>query len=250
MLRRTDAVVGVSGEIAESFRKAFTIHSEKIKSIINGLDVDRFNTPTDRNQVRSEWGIRPEHFVIGTVANFRKVKNHVCVIRAFYRLSPVYPQIRLMLVGKGYPGDAENSEEDVRQLIDMYNLHDRVLLTGYREDIPSILHMFDVFCLPSLSEGLPLSILEAMAARVPVVGSNVRGVQEVVSPEETGLLFPSNDSDALSQALERLIKNHNLSESLSQKAFTFVSQAHGIRQWVSAYERLLLSTNYPQQKKR
>jgi len=241
MLRKTDAVVGVSSEIAESFRKAFTIHSEKIKSVINGLDVDRFVTSIDRNELKSKWGILPEHLLIGTVANFRKVKNHACLIRAFYRLSPIYPQIRLMLVGKGYPGDAENSEEDVRHLIHMYNLHDRVLLTGYRDDIPSILHMFDVFCLPSFSEGLPVGILEAMAARVPVVGSNVRGIREVISPQRTGLLFPSDDEIGLSEVLERLIENQDLRNELSNNAFVFVSQTHGIKQWVSAYEDLFKS---------
>jgi glycosyltransferase involved in cell wall biosynthesis len=103
MLRNTDGVVGVSREIAETLKKVFPRYSKKIYSIVNGLDVDRFVTSIDRNKVRSRWGILPEHFVIGTVANFRKVKNHACLILAFNRLSAAYPHARLLLVGEGTP---------------------------------------------------------------------------------------------------------------------------------------------------
>ena len=96
-----------------------------------------------------------------------------------------------------------------------------------------------------LTEGrdgcLPLLLGEAMAARVPVVGSDARGIKEVISLEETGLLFPSDDDNALAQALERLIKNHEFRNYLSRNAFLFVSQAHGLKQWVCAYERLFQS---------
>jgi glycosyltransferase involved in cell wall biosynthesis len=240
LLHKTDAVIGVSGEIADAFRKGFPTHSGKIVTVPNGVDVERFAIDIDRDRVRAEWGILPEHFVIGMVANFRKVKNHACLIRASNRLIVTYPNIRLLLVGRGYPEDRENSEEEIKQLIHCYKLENRIILTGYREDIPSLLKSFDTFCLPSFSEGLPVSILEAMAARVPVVGSNVRGIREVISPEETGLMFPSDDDNALQQVLERLIKNKNLRNDLSKNACIFVSQMHGIKQWVSVYERLFV----------
>jgi glycosyltransferase involved in cell wall biosynthesis len=241
MLRKTDAVVGVSSEIEESLRKAFPIHTRKIKSIINGLDVDRFNAPINRNKVRLGWGILPEHFVIGNVANFRKVKNHACLIRAFGRLNAIYPNTRLVLVGRSYTGDGENSEEEVRHLIDGCNLQGRVILTGYQEDIPRILHMFDVFCLPSFSEGLPVSILEAMSSGVPVVGSDVGGIREVISDGKTGLLFPSNDDNTLAQTMEHLILRPDLRESISKNAFSYVSQNHGLKQWILIYQHLFQS---------
>lgn len=238
MLHNTDAVAGVSKEIAETFKKRFPAHSRKIVSLPNGVDVERYSVHADRDHVRAEWGVSPEHFVIGTVANFRKGKNHACLIRAFKRLSALYPHVRLVLVGRGYPLDEENSEEDVKGLINTNKLGNRIVLTGYQEDIPRLLQSFDAFCLPSFSEGLPVSVLESMAARVPVVGSDVRGIREVISHEETGLLFPSDDDHALAQNLERLIKNQGLCESLREKAFTFVSQAHGLKKWVSTYESL------------
>lgn len=241
LLHKTDAVVGVSQEIADTFRKVFPPHSKKIFAISNGINVERFTNRSERDEVRAKWGFKAEHFVIGTVANFRKVKNHACLIRAFKTLSDSYPQVRLVLVGTGYTGDIENSEEEVRKLITSNRLEDKVILAGYREDIPEILHSFDAFCLPSFSEGLPVSILEAMAARVPVVGSNVRGIREVVSAEKSGLLFPLDDNKTLAQSFERLIKDRKLRDNLCENAFTFVSQKHAFKQWVSAYERLFQS---------
>lgn len=238
MLYNTSAVIGVSAGITESFKREFPTHSEKVFNISNGVDIRCFAKPTDRDKVRTEWGILPEHFVMGMVANFRKVKNHACLIRAFGRLIKTYPHIRLVLVGRGYPEDTENSEQEINQLIHSYKLENRVILTGYQEDIPSILCLFDVFCLPSFSEGLPVSILEAMAATIPVVGSDVRGIREVISPEVTGLMFPSDNDDALARALERVIENHELRNGLSRNAFSFVCQSHGMKQWVAAYERL------------
>jgi len=92
--RNTDAIVGVSWEVTKSFKKRFPAYSDKMIDVPNGVDVDRFSTPIDRTQVRAEWKLSPEHFVIGTIANLRKVKNHACLIRAFSRLNAVYPRTR------------------------------------------------------------------------------------------------------------------------------------------------------------
>ncbi|MDZ7697266.1 MAG: glycosyltransferase [Deltaproteobacteria bacterium] len=146
-------------------------------SIPNGVDIDLFQAPVDRNEVRAEFGISPDAMVIGTVANFREVKNHVCLLKALDILSKSHPELRVLLVGRGFPDDSENSEPGIRRLINELGIEDRVIFAGYRGDIPRILRAFDIFCLPSLSEGLPVSILEAMAAHVPVVGSDVRGIQ-------------------------------------------------------------------------
>ena len=241
MMHNTNSIVGISKGIQEAFRRAFPRHYRRIVSIPNGIELERFEILVNQNGLRRQWGLLPEHFVVGTVAGFRRQKNHQCLIRAFHRLIRVHPNIRLFLVGPGSMDFADNTEQEVRQLIRTYGLKDSVVIAGERQDVPEILKTFDVFCLPSFYEGLPLSILEAMATGVPVVGSDVRGIREVVIPEETGLLFPSDDDNALAQALERLIKDKNLRNNLCKNAFTFVSQTHGIKQWVSAYECLFKS---------
>lgn len=238
MTRNTDCILGVSSEIEIILKNAFPNSSERVQSIINGVDIDRFIFSTDRNKLRAKWQISPDHLAIGVIANFRKVKNHICLIRAFSRLCETHPQLRLLFVGKGFPEDIENSEYEIKQLINDFNIQDRVIMMGYQEDIPSILKTFDIFCLPSFSEGLPVSILEAMAAKVPVIGSDVWGIREVISHEKTGLLFLSNDDFALERELERMINDRNLRESISCNAFNYVNQHHGMQQWIAAYDRL------------
>ena len=131
--------------------------------------------------------------------------------------------------------------DEVKDLIHRLRLDDKVVMAGYREDVRQVLSNFDVFCLPSFSEGLPMSVLEAMAANVAVVGSDVRGNREALSHGETGLLFPSNDDGALSRALDDLVTNGGLRTALREKAFTFVSSVHGVDRWVSSYEHLFRS---------
>ncbi len=203
MLYRINAVVGVSRAITGKFREKYPRHAEKFHEILNGVDIEKFRGKGAREEVRSSWGLVKEHFVVGTVANFRKVKNHACLVRAAGRLKDTHPQLRLFFVGTGFPGDAENSEDEVRALIRELGLQDRVVLAGYQENIPEMLSAFDAFCLPSFSEGLPVSLLEAMAAGVPVIGSEVKGIVEVVKDGKTGVLFSSNSDSELSLCSEK-----------------------------------------------
>ncbi len=238
MLGRTDSVVCISKEIGDTFKNSYPRYMHKFKVIVNGVNVDRFANHADRDKLREQWGIYPSHFVVGTIANFRKVKNHACLIRAFDQMSSNNPHLRVMLVGQGFSGDRENSERELIDLIHTFRLQERVIMTGYQENIADILKVFDVFCLPSFSEGLPVSVLEAMAAKVPVVGSNVQGINEVVFHEKTGLLFSSDDETALASAISRLLNDANLREKIVHNAYHYVHTKHGLKQWISKYETL------------
>ena len=232
MLFRINAVVGVSREITVRFRERYPSHTDKFHEILNGVDIDKFNVKGTRNHVRKRWGLTNDHFVIGTVANFRKVKNHACLVRAAVRLKDVYPQLRLLFVGTGFPGDPDNTEVEVRELILELGLQDMIILTGYQENIPEMLSAFDLFCLPSFSEGLPVSVLEAMAAGIPVVGSQVRGIKEVVHDRETGVMFFPNDDSDLSRALEEILSNPSFGQTLANQAFNYVRKMHSKKAWV------------------
>jgi glycosyltransferase involved in cell wall biosynthesis len=236
LFKQTDAVIGVSREITRVFVENYDYCSKIFKTIINGLDLERFCTPVDRLRERERYGLSPRDFVVGVVANFRKVKNHACLLRAFDRLKGKHPHLRLLFVGRGNPQDPENTEDEIAQLIQKYELQDLVVLAGYQEDIPQFLQLFDVYCLPSLSEGLPLGVLEAMAAKIPVVGSDVRGIQEIIRDGDTGFLFRSDDDKALADVLEKLILSPELCRELSERGCCYVHEAHALDSWISEYE--------------
>jgi len=218
MLHRIDVVIGVSREITTEFKKSYSRHTDKFTTVLNGVDVEKFRGNGCREDVRSQFGFSPQHYVVGMVANFRKVKNHACLIRAVARLKKDCPQLRVLLVGTGFPGDTENSEGDIRNLTKEYGLAERVVFSGYQKDIPAMLSAFDVFCLPSFSEGLPVSVLEAMSSGLVVIGSRVSGISEVIEHGKTGYLFSSNDDEALSGLIAMIIKNKHMNNLIRLNA--------------------------------
>jgi len=238
MLYRINAVIGVSSAITEKFRILYPCHANKFNEILNGVDIEKFRSGKKRDEVRTRWGLTEDHFVVGTVANFRKVKNHACLVRAAGRLKEAHLHLRLIFVGTGFIGDAENSEAEVRSLIRDCGLQDMVILAGYQEDIAAMLSAFDIFCLPSFSEGLPVSLLEAMASGVPAIGSNVAGITEVITQGETGILFPSDDDEQLAAQLMVLSENTSYAKFLASNGAKYIENNHSNKSWTSKYETL------------
>jgi len=237
---QTHAVVGISREMAQLLKKEYPSHIGRIACIQNGVDTERFQIEVNRDHKRAGLGLVPDHFVIGCVANFRKQKNHSCLIKAADLLKNSHPNMRLLLIGSSDHG-IDCTEEEVRTLIKECGLSDKVLMLGYREDVPEILQCLDAFCLSSFYEGLPLSILEAMASKVPIVGSDVEGIREVIQHKKTGLLFAPNDHQALARALSKLIDEFELRENLKREGFNYVIGNHSMKSWVSSYDKLFKS---------
>lgn len=244
MLFRINGVIGVSGQITEKFRQFYPIHADKFLPILNGVDVEKFRTDNKRDHIRKEFGILKSHFIIGSVANFRKVKNHTCLIRAAARLQDSHPQIRLFFVGTGFPDDSENSEDEIRESIRVFGMQNKVIMAGYKRNIAEILSAFDLFCLPSFSEGLPVSILEAMAVGIPVIGSDVKGTAELIKHRENGFLFNSNDDKDLSDKIETIMKNPSFVKLISANAYNYVKTNHDIQKWVGNYACIFQDSDY------
>lgn len=239
MLAKIDAVVGVSKEIASKFQSFCPRYQNIVFPIPNAVDLERFrNCSSNKAEMRSKWGLSPNNFVVGVVANFRKVKNHVCLLRAACHLKNDFPDLRLLFAGIGHPSNAEDSESEILQMVKDEGLQSIVIFAGHQKDVSKILPVFDVFCLPSFSEGLPVSVLEAMAAEIPVIGSLAKGISEIIQDRHTGLLF-NIDSDL---ELAGLIKDLNASTSLRQeiayKGHKYVEDNHNIETWVDSYSRL------------
>jgi L-malate glycosyltransferase len=239
MLSGLHAVIGVSREITAKFKESYPGHQRKFLTLANGVDIERFKERGSREEIRRRWGLAERDFVVGVVANFRRVKNHLCLVQAVARLRDSYPQVRLLLAGAGFPGDQENSLPEVDSAIRASGLENRVIMAGYQDNVPELLQAMDLFCLPSLSEGLPVSLLEAMAAGIPVIGSRVRGITEVVRHGETGLLFPANDPEALAKIIEASVLESEQSRRMAEKAFAYVEANHALGAWIAGFEKIM-----------
>lgn len=170
----------------------------RVVVVHNGLALQPLPCPSDARQaVRRELDIPDEAFLFGMIAQLRRHKDHTTLLEALAQL----PAARLLFVGSG------PTEPEVRARIAQLRLEARVTLAGYRADAPRMLAALDAFVLASEIEGLPVSIMEAMAGGLPVVATRVGGVPELVQEGETGLLVPMRDAGALASAMRRLIQD-------------------------------------------
>lgn len=241
LLRRIGASVAVSPDVSAAIRERFWLDSSRVVTIENGVDLDAFGGEKDVNVLRGSLGLASHDMVIGTVANLKTVKNHQFLLRAFVEVLREAPNVRLLLVGQGFPGEHDNTEDDLRHFVRDRRLGDKVLFLGHRSDVPDLLRLMDVFCLPSLREGLPIGLIEAMAAGLPVVGTNVAGIRDVITPDEDGMLVELGDIQALKDALVRLLTDERRRMALGSSGRRKAVERYSLQRCVLAYEKLFAS---------
>jgi glycosyltransferase involved in cell wall biosynthesis len=231
---RQQAAIAVSREVARSIgpRARPPVHV-----IPNGVDADAVRAlALTREAARDELGLPVGGPVVGAIGGVTAKKGHVHLVRATASLLARVPDIRLVIVG--LPIDPE----PVRRAIGEAGLEGRVLLAGYHPAAARLLPAFDVFALPSLHEGMPLSLLEAMVLGIPVVAARVGGVPEVVTDGVDGLLVPPADDDALATALADLLLDGErprvLAEAARSTAERF-SLAAAVRRTEDVYDEAL-----------
>jgi glycosyltransferase involved in cell wall biosynthesis len=201
-------VIAVSEAARRSYLRQHWDRPRRVVTVANGI-VDR-PTPGSGAGVRKSLGIGADEHVVAMVGVLRPEKRHDIAIAAVEQLIPRFPRLRLLIVGEGTERPAIEQR--------CSHLGSRVLMTGYREDVPELLDAADVLAQPSSTEAFPTSLLEAMASRVPSVATAVGGIPEIVLDGETGLLIPAPPAaDALAAALARLISDPALRGRLADR---------------------------------
>jgi len=227
--------IAVSQDVAEILKTREGVPANKLLVIPNGVDVERFQAgKSGRESVRSQLGFQDGAIVVGTVARLVEPKALHFLIKAVAQVSKAVPQVRLVIVGDGpLRGDLESAAAD-------QGISDRVLFTGSRSDIPEMLAAFDIFALSSISEGLPVSLLEAMAAGKPIVATKVGGIPEALADGREGLLVEPGDPDALAEAVRELACNPDLAARLGRQAAEKVAAEYSIAATVRKLEEVYL----------
>lgn len=202
MLRRRDRVVAVGQAVRQALIRNEGIPARRIRVIYNGIPVERFRRDEEaRRRLRAAWGLSPGDFVVLQVARLDRMKDHPTAIRAAHRLRT--ENLRWLFVGDG--PERPTIESEIARL----GLQDRVQLLGERQDIPELLSAADAFVLTSISEGIPVTVLEAMAAGLPVAATRVGGLPELIREGETGLLVAPSDPEAVAQALRVMMADRD-----------------------------------------
>jgi glycosyltransferase involved in cell wall biosynthesis len=196
LLRRlTHRFVAVSDDVRRRLERYEGLESEHIDVIHNGVKDEPRLDPATRDAVRRELGFAPRDFVVGTVGRFDPIKNLPLLVASMQRVADEYCDLRGLIVGDGQEFAA------IQSLIRRSGLAERVRLTGFRDDARTLIQAMDAFVLASHSEGISVALLEAMAAAVPVIVTNVGGNPEIVIDGRTGWVVAANSSDALSRAI-------------------------------------------------
>ncbi len=181
--------------------------------LVHGIQLEEARSQMGkRASIRSELGVAPDEFVVGTIANFRAQKDYPNLLNAARLLKERGVQIRIIAVGQG------PLEEEMRALHDSMELGDRVLLLGQRDDAVAVLGACDAFVMASKNEGLPVAIMEALALGLPICATSVGGIPEAVTEGVEGQLVPPSDPESLASALTRLATDPALRSELAAGA--------------------------------
>jgi glycosyltransferase involved in cell wall biosynthesis len=225
-------LIAVSNDLASFLEGRLGLSQGCLEVVPNGIPVQPALRAEERAarraMIRSELGIPPKVPLLVAVGNLYPVKDHATLLRALAQL----PDPWLAIAGRG------GEEENLRRLARELGIAERVHLLGLRDDIPTLLAAADVFVQPSRSEGLPLSILEAMAQRLPIVATDVGGVGEAIEDGMTGYLVRSGDPPALAAAVGRILASPDRGAALGAAADARVREEFSVERMLSRYREL------------
>jgi glycosyltransferase involved in cell wall biosynthesis len=213
--------------------------SSKIVVIRNGVDLNRFKQPPEPDRIRHELGLPAGTPLVAVVSRLTRLKGLEHFLGAAAVLRPRFPAARFLIAGETAPSDRAYLDE-LTGLADRLGISDRVIFTGLRSDVPSLLASATVSVMPSLNEALSNVLLESMAAGAPVVATRVGGTPEALIDGKTGLLVPPADSAALVASIARLLENPGLAARLGQAARQVIADRFSVERMVRATEQLYL----------
>jgi len=216
-----DAVIVVSEALA-----SFLVEAERLprrKMIVIGHGVDGASPAVPRPRARLAPGLPPFDPLLGAIGRLSPEKGQSVLLRSLPAILAAFPQAGLVLVGEG------RSRSELEREALRLGIADRAVFLGFRRDVPELLGAIDLFVQPSIYEGFGMSLLEAMAAGLPIVASRVGGIPEVVQDGATGVLVPPQDPEALAAAVVRLLRDRAGARRLGEAAARRVRERHSLQ---------------------
>ncbi len=230
---KTDLNISVSQSNQDTGKHYFSGFRSKV--INNGIDLERFDPLLNYADIRSEFGVEDHAVLIGYIARITKQKDPFTLLKAFKKVSLIHDEAKLFVVGDG------ELKEEAEALCATLGLNDKVIFAGYRTDVPHLLNAFDIYCLPSLWEGLPIGLMEAMAMKKAVVATEVDGTRELLMHGENGYVVKPKDIDAMAEYLGKLVVGEKLRRDVGHHARATIEKNFNIKAMVRETEEAYLS---------
>lgn len=229
-----EKIVVVSEDTREIFIEKTGIVREKTEVIYNGIGINKFSI-SRVDGLREKLDIGESDIIFGSVSRLDPVKDHLTLVRAFAKVCPSNKNIKLLIIGDG------PERERIEKMIEKLSIKKQVKMVGFSDDIPSFLSIMDLFLQPSLEEGFSLTILEAMAAGVPVVSTPVGGTPEIIREGETGTLVPAGDVKGFTDVMNKFLSNREHFQSMAKRAKENVSSNFSLDSMADNYLSLYYS---------
>jgi glycosyltransferase involved in cell wall biosynthesis len=232
---RTDQVVTVAQDLKDIVVREFGVPPGKVKVIPNGVDLDKFENLPEAAALREKFGLPKEGPLIGTIAHLRPVKDMPTLFRAFAAVFRKRRDACLVVAGTAEAPD-DPVHREVERLIREGGLEGNVRFLGQTAEAPALLSILSVYVNSSLTEGMSNTILEAMAAGVPVVATSVGGNPELVRDGENGYLFPARDDGTCALKILQLLENPGLGRDMGRRSRARVLEKHSFARMIRENE--------------
>ncbi len=235
--RLTDLLICTCEGERETALRYHIVPPGKAAVVRTGVDLRAFHPQPNSHRIREELGLPQRHRIVGTVGAIVEQKGHRTLIEAARIVLEQMPHTTFVIVGSGM------LRQELEARAAEFGLGRRFRFLGQRDDVPRLLATLDLFVMPSLWEGMPYALVEAMAVGVPVVGSDIPGIRDIVQPHSTGRLSRAGDAAALAAAIREALTDEGGSARMAQAARDVVMREHSRERMLSAiagcYERLL-----------
>ena len=228
LVRTTNLLINVSKEVEASMLRDVGLPSTKLCTIENGIVFPEPGDLPSKQDARKSLGLSDTEQVLVVIGRFAAAKNHITFIGSLPDVREKFPHLKVLLVGNG------EKEEEIREAIRNSHLENTVILLGLRRDIPTILAASDILVIPSIWEGLPIVMLEAMAAGTPVIATRVGGIPDALTDGTTGILT-TPDAPSLSEAMIRGLSDLPRMAEMARSAQKIASNRYNIKRTAARY---------------
>lgn len=208
------------------------IKQDNIKVLHNGIDINHWHRSKATPVLRGELKLNHNDFLVGTVARITYDKDLPTFFEVAKNVSEQLPNVKFVIVGDGYGEELAKAQKKVKDR----GMEKIIFFTGHRTDLLDIYSSFDIFLMTSLTEGLPNTLLEAMAMEVPVVSTSVGGVPELVTPHKNGLLCPVGDAECLYKAIIFMLKDPQTRQTMADNSRKYIENEYNFSKRVAALE--------------
>lgn len=228
----SNKIVFVSEYTKNAFLRISHIVKEKISVIYNGRNLKNYESIIDKNKKRAEIGIPEDAVIVGNVASLVLVKGQTYLLKAAQKVIKIFPKTYFIIIGRG------KLEEELKKEADELGIAGNIKFLGYRTDVGELLKVIDIFVLPSISEGMPLSIIEAMASKKPVIATRIASNPEIVEDGVSGILIHPANPDILADKIIELLKNPGLANEMALRGYKKVKENFNLEFMLEKYGKI------------